>query len=95
MIKRKTKEQIKQDSIYLDQKYTELIDVSTKFIQDLYDSDLNPRWITMGSISDIMEAIAKTKSAKNRFKNEFTFTSHEEDFEHMEWKNSTYIKCYE
>ena len=94
MVKPKTKKQTEQDIMHLTDQYVALSKATSEFVQEIYDSEFNLKWIRVGVISDIMEATNDVRFAEKRVREDFTFTSHEEDHKHAEWDNCTHIGKY-
>tara|TARA_R100000234_G_C5001371_1_gene180474 strand:+ start:942 stop:1229 length:288 start_codon:yes stop_codon:yes gene_type:complete len=94
MIKPKTKAQKKQDQTKLDQAAHKCAKAINSFVTELYEGEFRLDWIYFSTINKMQESDNKYQYAKKTQKEEFTFTSYEEDKDHKEWNNSTHIDKY-
>lgn len=94
MIKPKTKKQKEQDQKRLEKTANNCAKVLKTFIRELWDSEFRIDWIYLGTINKMQEMHNKHESAITTQKEEYTFTSYEEDSKHEHWRNSTHIDRY-
>lgn len=94
MIKPKTKAQKKQDQTKLNQTAHKCAEMINSFVRELWDSEFRLDWIYVNTINKMQQADSDYQNAKKTHKEGFTFTSYEEDKDHKEWNNSTYIDRY-
>jgi hypothetical protein len=95
MIKIKTKKQKDQDQKSVQKAVLKCANVLKEFMRDMYDYELNVSWLRIGLINKMFDAAQEFDSMKEREKEEYTFTSYEEDHKHEHWQNSTHISKYE
>ena len=94
MIEPKTKEQKKQDQNKVFKALEACAKVCKEFTRDMYDSELDVRWLRVGVLSDILDADRSYNSAKSTEKETHTFTSYDDDNKSDLWNNSTHIDRY-
>ena len=94
MIKPKTKEQKKQDQNKVLKALEACAKVCKEFTRDMYDSELDVRWLRIGLVSDLFDASRTHENAKSTEKETHTFTSYEEDKDSDLWDKSTHIDRY-
>ena len=94
MVKPKTKEQKKQDQNKVLKALEACAKVCEEFTRDMYDSELDVRWLRIGLVSDLFDVSRTHKNAKTTEKETHTFTSYEDDKENDFWDKSPHIDRY-
>ena len=94
MIKPKTKKQKDLDKKNVEKTANNCAKVLKTFICELFDGEFRIDWIYLGTINKMQEMHTKHESAVTTQKEEYTFTSYEEDSKHEQWQNSTHIDSY-
>jgi L-fucose isomerase-like protein len=95
MIKKKTNKQKDIDSQKVNEANESLRKKVNQFVRELYDAELNIRYISIGTVSDMMESVNTVNWQMARQKEEHTYTDYEEDHDKTEWNNSTSASTYE
>ena len=94
MVKPKTKEQKKQDQNNVFKTLVACAKACKEFTTDMYDSELDVRWMRIGVISELFDASRKYENAESMQQATHTFTSYEEDKDNDLWDKSTHIDRY-
>ena len=94
MIRIKTAAQKKADLIKLNETAHKCAKALETFIKEVYQAEFHLEWLQVGTINKMQDIENKYKGAKVTEAEAYTFTSYDEDSEHKEWNNATYITEY-
>ena len=94
MIRKKTKEQKEIDKQHLEEAYKKLHKKAGEFQQELYELEFSIRYVNIGTVTDLLDAVSIADGCQTRTKEEYICTDYNKDFKHKEWNNSTYIERY-
>jgi hypothetical protein len=95
MVSKKTKKQNEIDKQQLEEAYKKLHKKAGKFVKELFDVEFDVRYISIGTVTDLLNAVSITDGSQARIKEEYVCTNYDSDFKHKEWNNSTHIGRYE
>ena len=94
-IKKKTKAQKDQDIKYLARQQKKLIKAVDDFRTELYEAELDLKYIRLGSITDMFDANVKISSAKERIKETHTRENRWDDQKNENYYNATNLDNYD
>ena len=95
MIRKKTNKQKEIDKQHLEEAYKKLHKKASKFVGELFDVEFDVRYINIGTVTDLLNAVSITDGSQARIKEEYVFTDYNKDSNNKEWHNSTHIGRYE
>jgi hypothetical protein len=94
MVKPKTKTQKIKDKIAYGNALKNLFNPMNKFLEGLYDAELDPKWITLGHISSMNDACNAVKQSKTRLNETHVYTDYFKDNNSKFFNVATHIKMY-
>lgn len=94
MIKPKTKTQKQTDQTRLDHSAHKCARTLNTFIREFYDGEFRLDWIYASTINKMQDADNEYNYNKKMQEMEYTYTNWEEDKNHKEYDNATFIDKY-